>query len=106
MQAATQDSVIAIKEISSTIGRISDIAQTIAAAVKEQSASTGDIAANVENAIRTTSRVVANIGEVNKAAGETGSASGDVLKSAQLLSQEGGKLQTEVERFLATVRAA
>jgi methyl-accepting chemotaxis protein len=106
MQAATRDSVTAIKEIGSTISRISDIAQTIAAAVKEQSTSTGDIAINVENAIRTSSRVAADIGEVNKAAGETGSASSDVLNSARLLSTEGGKLQAEVERFLATVRAA
>jgi methyl-accepting chemotaxis protein len=106
MQAATQDSVAAIKEIGSTISRISEIAKSIAAAVEEQSSSTGDIAHNVENAIRTTSRVAANIGEVNKAAGETGLASGEVLNSAQLLSNEGGKLQAEVERFLATVRAA
>jgi methyl-accepting chemotaxis protein len=105
MQAATQDSVTAIKEIGSTISRISDIANTIADAVKEQSSSTGDIAVNVENAIRTTSRVADNIGEVNKAAGETGAASQDVLNSARLLSAEGGKLQAEVEKFLATVRA-
>ncbi|HET7679118.1 MAG TPA: methyl-accepting chemotaxis protein [Xanthobacteraceae bacterium] len=106
MQAATQDSVSAIKEIGSTISRISDIAKTIAAAVEEQSSSTSDIASNVENAIRTTSRVAANIGEVNKAAGETGFASSEVLNSARLLSSEGGKLQSEVAKFLATVRAA
>jgi methyl-accepting chemotaxis protein len=106
MQAATQDSVAAIKDIGSTISRISEIAKTIAAAVEEQSSSTNDIAANVENAIRTTSRVAANIGEVNKAAGETGAASSEVFSSAQLLSNEGGKLRVEVEKFLATVRAA
>jgi methyl-accepting chemotaxis protein len=106
MQAATQDSVAAIKEIGATISRISEIAKTIAAAVEEQSSCTGAIASNVENAIHTTSRVAANIGEVNRAAGETGTASGEVLNSARLLSNEGGKLQAEVEKFLATVRAA
>jgi methyl-accepting chemotaxis protein len=106
MQAATQDSVAAIKEIGATISRISEIAKTIAAAVEEQSSCTGAIASNVENAIHTTSRVAANIGEVNRAAGETGAASGEVLNSARLLSNEGGKLQAEVEKFLATVRAA
>ncbi|MEA2985615.1 MAG: hypothetical protein QOD94_1869 [Alphaproteobacteria bacterium] len=106
MQAATQDSVSAIKEIGSTISRISGIAETIAAAVEEQSCSTSDIASNVENAIRTTSRVAAHIAEVNTAAGETSLASGAVLDSARLLSSEGSKLQSEVEKFLATVRAA
>src|SRR5205085_3448299 len=40
MQAATRESVGAIKEISTTIGRISEIASTIAAAVEEQGAAT------------------------------------------------------------------
>ena len=106
MQAATKDSVLAIKEIGSTISRISDIAETIASAVEEQSSSTSEIASNVENAIRTTSRVAAHIGEVNTAAGETSLASSAVLNSARLLSSEGSKLQSEVEKFLATVRAA
>jgi methyl-accepting chemotaxis protein len=69
----------------------------------------GEVATSIisgRNAIHTTSRVAANIGEVNRAAGETGAASGEVLNSAQLLSNEGGKLQAEVEKFLATVRAA
>jgi methyl-accepting chemotaxis protein len=106
MQMATRDSVAAIKEIGATIGRISEIARTIAAAVEEQSSSTTAIAGNVDNAIRSTTRVAGNIGEVNKAAGETGEASGHVLNSARLLASEGGKLQAEVEKFLATVRAA
>jgi methyl-accepting chemotaxis protein len=106
MQAATQDSVSAIKEIGATISRISEIAKTTSAAVEEQSATTRDIAGNVENAIGSTSRVATNIGEVNRAAGETGSASSQVLASARLLSNEGNKLRVEVEKFLTTVRAA
>jgi methyl-accepting chemotaxis protein len=106
MQAATQDSVAAIKKIGATISRISEIAKTISSAVEEQSVTTGDITTNVENAIVTTSQVAENIGEVNRAAGETGSASGEVLNSARLLSNEGGKLKAEVEKFLRTVRAA
>jgi methyl-accepting chemotaxis protein len=45
MQAATQVSVTAIKEIGSTIGRISEIATTIASAVEEQGAATQRIRA-------------------------------------------------------------
>jgi methyl-accepting chemotaxis protein len=106
MQAATRESVAAIKEIGTTIARISEIAGTIAAAVEEQSSSTTAIAENVDNAIRTTARVAGSIGEVNRAAGETGTTSGEVLSSARLLASEGGKLQAEVEKFLSTVRAA
>jgi methyl-accepting chemotaxis protein len=106
MQAATQDSVAAIKEIGATIGRISGIAATIAAAVEEQGAATSEIARNVHQAAHGTSEVAANIGDVNRGAAETGSASAQVLSSAQALSTEGSKLKLEVDKFLATVRAA
>jgi methyl-accepting chemotaxis protein len=106
MQAATQESVGAIKEIGATIGRISEIASAIAAAVEEQGATTQEIARNVGEAAKGTSQVAANITDVNRGAGETGSASSRVLASAQSLSGESQHLKAEVEKFLATVRAA
>jgi methyl-accepting chemotaxis protein len=71
--------VNAIKEIGGTIGRISEIASTIAAAVEQQSATTQEIARNVHGASKGTAQVASNIG--------------DVLKG-------------EVEAFLRSVRAA
>jgi len=106
MQSATRDSVAAIKEIGSTIGRIAQIASTIAAAVEEQGATTQEISRNVQHAAQGTARVATNITDVNRGAGETGSASSQVLASAQSLSSESNRLKTEVEKFLATVRAA
>jgi methyl-accepting chemotaxis protein len=106
MQSATQESVAAIKEIGSTIGRISQIASTIAAAVEEQGAATQEIARNIGEAARGTGQVATSIVDVNRGAGETGSASTQVLASAQSLSSESGHLKREVEKFLATVRAA
>src|SRR5215211_7561416 len=49
-QSATQDSVTAIKEISGTIEKLSEIASTIAAAVEEQGAATQEISRNVQQA--------------------------------------------------------
>ncbi|MCZ7642099.1 MAG: methyl-accepting chemotaxis protein [Pseudorhodoplanes sp.] len=106
MQTATQDSVTAIKDICSTIKRISEIAASIAAAVEEQGAATQEISRNVQEAAAGTTQVAANITEVNHGAAETGSASTQVLSSAQSLSQESNHLKTEVEKFLSTVRAA
>ncbi len=106
MQAATQDSVVAIKDICSTIKRISEIAASIAAAVEEQGAATQEISRNVQEAAAGTTQVAANITEVNHGAAETGSASTQVLSSAQSLSHESNHLKTEVEKFLTTVRAA
>jgi methyl-accepting chemotaxis protein len=106
MQAATQDSVSAIKEIGVTIGRVSEIASTIAAAVQEQGATTQAIARSVHEAARGTTEVATRITDVHRGATETGSASARVLASAQSLAAESRHLQVEVEKFLATVRAA
>ncbi len=106
MQTATHNSVAAIREIGGIIGRISQIASTIAAAVEEQGAATAEIARNVQQAAEGTTQVAANIADVSRGAGETGSASNQVLASARELASQGGKLRLEVESFLATVRAA
>jgi methyl-accepting chemotaxis protein len=106
MQAATSESVTAIKEIGGTIGRISEIASTIAAAVEEQGAATDEIARNVERAAQGTAQVALKITDVNRGAGETGSASAQVLSSAQSLARDSNHLKTEVDQFLAAVRAA
>ena len=106
MQTATQESVAAIKEIGGTIGRIAEIASAIAAAVEEQGAATQEIARNVSQAAAGTTQVATNITDVNRGASETGSASAQVLSSAQALARESGSLKSEVERFVASVRAA
>jgi methyl-accepting chemotaxis protein len=106
MQAATQEAVGAIKEIGATIGRVSEIAGAIAAAVEEQGAATRDIGRNIQQAAQGTSQVAGDISDVNSGASETGSASAQVLSSAQSLSSESNLLKSEVDKFLMTVRAA
>ena len=106
IQAATQESVGAIKEISGTIERLSEISSTIAAAVEEQGAATQEISRNVQQAAQGTMQVSSNITDVQRGASETGSASSQVLSAAQMLSGDSNRLKTEVGKFLATVRAA
>jgi len=106
IQAATQDSVGAIKEIGDTIGRMSEISATIAAAVEEQGAATQEISRNIQHAAQGTSQVSANITDVQRDASETGSASTQVLSAAQSLSVESNRLKLEVGKFLNSVRAA
>jgi methyl-accepting chemotaxis protein len=106
IQMATRESVAAIKEISGTIGRISEISSTIASAVEEQGAATQEISRNVQQAAAGTTQVASNITDVQRGANETGSASSQVLGSAQSLSLESNRLKLEVGNFLTTVRAA
>ncbi|UFX43237.1 MULTISPECIES: methyl-accepting chemotaxis protein [Bradyrhizobium] len=106
IQTATQESVGAIKEISSTIERLSEISSTIAAAVEEQGAATQEISRNVQQAAQGTQQVSANITDVQHGANETGSASTQVLSAAQSLSGDSNRLKLEVGKFLDAVRAA
>jgi methyl-accepting chemotaxis protein len=106
IQAATQDSVNSIKEISGTIEKLSEISSTIAAAVEEQGAATQEISRNVQQAAQGTQQVSSNITDVQRGASETGSASSQVLSAAQSLSSDSNRLKLEVGKFLDTVRAA
>ena len=106
IQAATQESVGAIKEIGDTIGRMSEIASTIASAVEEQGAATQEISRNVQQAAQGTMQVSANITDVQRGASETGSASSQVLSAARSLSSDSTRLKNEVGKFLNSVRAA
>jgi methyl-accepting chemotaxis protein/CHASE3 domain sensor protein len=106
MQEATHESVAAIKEIGSTIGQISNIAGTIATAVHQQTSATQEIARSVQNVAEGTQGVAETITQVNRGATETGSASEEVLSSAHTLSAESARLREELDRFMASVRAA
>jgi methyl-accepting chemotaxis protein len=106
IQAATQESVGAIKEISGTIEKLSEISSTIAAAVEEQGAATQEISRNVQQAAEGTVQVSSNITDVQRGASETGLASSQVLSAAQSLSGESSRLKLEVGKFLNAVRAA
>jgi methyl-accepting chemotaxis protein len=106
IQTATQQSVGAIKEISGTIEKLSEISSAIAAAVEEQGMATQEISRNVEQAAQGTRQVSSSITDVQRGASETGSASSQVLSAAQTLSRDSDRLRREVAKFLGTVRAA
>ena len=106
IQTATQESVAYSQEINATINRISEISSMIASAIEQQGAAMQGIARNVQQAASRTAQVASNITEVNRGASETGSASAQVLSSAQGLSTESVRLKSEVEKFIARVRAA
>jgi len=106
IQDATAESIAAIEKIAVTIGQISTIATSIASAVQEQGAATQEIARNVQNVALGTQAAATDIGQVNRGAAETGSASAEVLNSAKTLSSESIRLRAELDRFMASVRAA
>ena len=106
MQRATEESVNAIKAIGLTIERISEITTSISSAVEQQGTATQNIAEGVQAAASGTLDVAENIERVAQGAGETETTSGQMLGSAQALSEVSIHLRDEVEKFLDSVRAA
>jgi methyl-accepting chemotaxis protein len=106
MQAASTGAVGAIQGIGGTIRQINDITITIAAAVEEQTAATGEISRNVTQAAAGTQEVSANVGQVTQASDQTGAAANQVRSAASQLAHQSEMLRGEVERFLASIQAA
>ncbi|HMA51691.1 MAG TPA: methyl-accepting chemotaxis protein [Magnetospirillaceae bacterium] len=104
MQAATAQSVEAVKAIGRTISRIAEISTGIAAAVDEQNAATGEIARNVHQAAEGTAEVSSSIVEVARGAAEVGGASSEVLGAAGQLTRNAEMLRSQVDGFLHKIK--
>jgi len=106
IQQATGQSAEAMNGIAAVIREISAVSASIASAVEQQNAATREIARNVQQASAGTGEVSTNIVGVSQAVSETGAAATQVLASAETLSAQASSLNTELTKFLATIRAA
>ncbi len=106
IQAASDETVTAIKNVVDVITEIDQIGTAIAAAIEEQGSATKEISRSVQEAARGTQEVNSNISGVQKAADDTGTAAHQVLGAAEQLSSQSKDLAGQVNRFLADVRAA
>ncbi|BAF86658.1 methyl-accepting chemotaxis protein [Azorhizobium caulinodans ORS 571] len=106
VQGATDEVVRAIEGISDTIRKIDDISSAIANAIDQQGAATGEIAQNVSQAAQGTQEVSSSITGVSAAAQATGRVSTDIVHAATDLSAQASRLRSQVDTFVARVRAA
>lgn len=106
IQGATQRTVESIEKIVGTIRAISDVSSSIAAAIQQQDAATGEIARNTNRAAEGTQQVTENIFGVGRAAEMTGAASSQLSTLSGELSSRADDLQHEVGKFVQQLRSA
>ena len=106
MQSATTDTVAAIEAVVAAMTQINEVTTTIAASVEEQNAATQEIARNVQEASKGTKEVSSNITGVNDAAKESSEAAGQLLNVVGDLTKQNALLRSELDNFLAGLRAA
>jgi methyl-accepting chemotaxis protein len=99
IQGDTAGAVGAIAEISAIIGRINDYQLTIASAVEEQSATTGEMNRNVAEAATGAGEIARNITGVASAAEVTTEGVAQSQQAVGELARMSSDLQTAVSRF-------
>ena len=99
IQENTSGAVTAIGGIREVIDKISQISTTIATAVEEQSATTGEMARNVSEAARGASTIASNISGVAQAAQDTSTNVGEAQKASEHLASMANELRGLVGRF-------
>ncbi len=106
IRAATGQAVDAIRGIGEVINEINGIAAAIAVAVEQQGATTNEIARNVQQAASGAQEVTRNITRVKESSTASGQAAANVLSAASEVSKQAEGLNSEVNSFIAEVKAA
>jgi methyl-accepting chemotaxis protein len=87
IQGDTKGAVEAITEIGKIINQINDLQNSIASAVEEQTATTGEISRNVAEAAQGSTEIARNVSGVAQAARHTSEGAGNTKNSADELSR-------------------
>jgi len=99
IQSDTKGAVEAIGQITSIINQLNDFSNTIASAVEEQTATTNEIARNVQEGARGGAQVTDNIASVAQAAKSTTQGASDTQTAASELARLAAELQKVVSQF-------
>ncbi len=99
IQSDTKGAVDAIAQIGTIISQINDIQSTIASAVEEQTATTAEIARNVNEAALGSREIAQNVTGVAQAARSTTSGAANTKSSADELARMAVELQRLVTKL-------
>jgi methyl-accepting chemotaxis protein len=99
IQGDTQDAVAAIAHITTVIAQINDISSTIASAVEQQSATTGEMGRNVTESARGSGEIARNASTVAAVAQSTASGAGQTMTTAIELARMASELKQLLARF-------
>jgi methyl-accepting chemotaxis protein len=103
IRAATIEAVAAVRDVTTAIGQVDEVASAIAAAVEQQGATTREIAASVQNVNASAQNATDAMREVSANSETSSAASNSVLDGAADVGRTAGLLQGELRQFLAAV---
>jgi methyl-accepting chemotaxis protein len=105
-QAATMQTVGAIRAISNRISEMDQIALAIRTAVGQQGSATEQIARSMATAASGTQKVSQSVGNVARAASDADNAATELRKVSTVLADNSDNLRREIDGFLRSMRHA
>lgn len=106
IQRASAKSIEAVRDITTLISDIHQVASSIAVAVTEQSQATAGIAENVQQVAQGTEHAAQSLSVVHEATQETDMSANQVKEASEALREHSERMRRNVDGFLANVRAA
>jgi len=95
-----------LKGIKSSATDISGASSAIAAAVEQQSATTSEIARNMQSAAKGAQVITLNLDTVSRSTAHAESSSSQLLNASRELSKQTEYLTNEADQFLSMVRSS
>ncbi len=105
IQSHSTSASSAMGNIEKIVSNVQDISVSIAGAIEEQSAATGEIAQNVAEVATATNDISQAINVTTAAMDETSAGSSQVSSASQELSAQMARMRTEVDGFMTEIRA-
>jgi len=106
VQSESQNAVGAISGIRDVISQVTEISQSIATGIEEQTAATGEIARNAQQAAGGTHEVSSSVQGVSEASQQASAAATQLLASSNSLAEQGDALREQMKAFINQIRAA
>ena len=100
VQEKTRQASKSINVISDAVEASAEYSNSISTSVQEQQAATTEIASNIQRAAQAAGNVNQTIGGITEGAGETVTASSNVLKTAKNLTENSNSLKDSVVSFI------
>jgi|GEM_PF-487622 len=106
IQASTNEAVESVALIKNVMAELNQHTTAIAAAIDQQSQTTGEISRNVQEAAAGTRSAAASASSVRRQAGETVHSAGEMLSASDSVRVQAEELRGNIARFLREVAAA
>ena len=106
VQGVSKEVVEVLDAIRNDIKNIDEYTGSIASAVEQQSATTNEIASNMQTAAKGVAGITNDIGGITDSTQSADQSSKEVFKASQELSQKAESLNKDVGSFLSAIKAA